>query len=74
MANTATYNPVKMVSTIETLFEIIEYLKTIGESEVIDAISVFGTSQRLTGDWFEEDLSLLLLGTANELKHNVVHS
>jgi DNA-binding IclR family transcriptional regulator len=47
---------------------------TIGENEVIGALSVSGPSHRLTGDLFEEELPSLLLGTANELELNIAHS
>ncbi len=42
--------------------------------EVLGAISISGPSHRLTGDLFEKELPSLLLGTANELELNIVHS
>lgn len=44
------------------------------DEEIIGAISVSGPSHRLKGDWFERELPDLLLGTANELELNIVHS
>lgn len=41
---------------------------------VIGALSVSGPSHRLQGEWFEQDLPTLLLGTANELELNIAHS
>ena len=44
------------------------------DEEIIGAISVSGPSHRLKGDWLERELPDLLLGTANELELNIVHS
>ena len=41
---------------------------------VIGGLSVSGPSHRFTGEQFEEELSTLLLGTANELELNITHS
>lgn len=44
------------------------------DEDIIGALSVSGPSHRLKGDWFERELPDLLLGTANELELNIVHS
>lgn len=44
------------------------------DGSVVGALSVSGPSHRLTGEWFEEELPTLLLGAANELELNVLHS
>lgn len=44
------------------------------DGDVIGALSVSGPSHRLQGDWFEDELPALLLGTANELELNIAHS
>lgn len=41
---------------------------------VIGAIGVSGPTNRLTGNWFEEELPNLLLGTVNELELNIAHN
>lgn len=40
----------------------------------IGALSVSGPTHRFKGDWFEQELPNLLLGTANELELNIAHS
>ncbi|USZ73728.1 IclR family transcriptional regulator (plasmid) [Natronosalvus halobius] len=42
--------------------------------EVIGALSISGPSHRLKGQWFDEELPNLLLGTANELELNIAYS
>jgi DNA-binding IclR family transcriptional regulator len=42
--------------------------------DVIGALSISGPTHRLKGEWFQEELPDLLLGTANELELNIVHS
>lgn len=44
------------------------------DGDVIGALSVSGPSHRLEGNWFEDELPALLLGTANELELNIAHS
>ncbi|WP_117595577.1 IclR family transcriptional regulator [Haloprofundus halophilus] len=44
------------------------------DGDVIGALSVSGPSHRMQGEWFEEDLPKLLLGTANELELNIAYS
>jgi len=44
------------------------------DGDVIGALSVSGPSHRLQGEWFEDELPTLLLGTANELELNIAHS
>jgi DNA-binding IclR family transcriptional regulator len=43
------------------------------DEKVYGALSVSGPSHRIRGDWFEEDIRNLLLGTANELEINLEH-
>ncbi|MEY7851766.1 IclR family transcriptional regulator [Natrarchaeobius sp. A-rgal3] len=60
--------------------ENVEGLRALGTSirdadgDVLGAISVSGPSHRMKGPLFEEELPNLLLGTANELELNIVHS
>lgn len=42
--------------------------------EVIGAISVSGPTHRLKGQWFEEEIPDMLLGTANELELKISYS
>lgn len=42
--------------------------------DVLGAISISGPSHRMKGKLFEEELPNLLLGTANEVELNIVHS
>ncbi|MHB9287892.1 IclR family transcriptional regulator [Halobacteriales archaeon Cl-PHB] len=42
--------------------------------EILGALSVSGPSHRMKGEWFEETLPDLLLGIANELELNIIHS
>lgn len=42
--------------------------------DVLGAISVSAPTNRMKGEWFEEDLPDLLLGTANELELNIAYS
>lgn len=44
------------------------------DGDVIGAISVSGPSYRLTGEWFEEELPMLLMGATNELELNIAHA
>lgn len=44
------------------------------EGRVIGALSVSGPTHRMRGEWFQQDLPELLLGTANELEINVAHA
>lgn len=44
------------------------------DDDVIGALGISGPSHRLQGEWFEEELPTLLLGTANELELNIAHS
>jgi DNA-binding IclR family transcriptional regulator len=41
---------------------------------VLGAISVSGPANRLTGDYFREELPNLLLGTVNEIELNIEYS
>lgn len=56
--------------------ENIEGLKAIsvpipsGDGEALGSISVSGPTNRMTGEWFEEELPSLLLGVSNELELN----
>lgn len=43
-------------------------------AQVLGALSVSGPIHRMKGDWFEQELPDLLLGTANELELNIAHS
>lgn len=60
--------------------ENIEGLRALGTTvrdergDILGAISVSGPSHRMSGTLFEEELPNLLLGTANELELNIVHS
>jgi DNA-binding IclR family transcriptional regulator len=42
--------------------------------DILGALSVSGPTHRMNGEWFEEELPNLLLGTANELELNIAHS
>lgn len=60
--------------------ESIEGLRAVGvpingpDGRVIGAFSVSGPTHRMKGDWFEEEIPDLLLGTANELELNIAYS
>ena len=60
--------------------ENIEGLRAIGvpvkgaDGSVLGALSISGPTHRMKGDWFEEELPNLLLGTSNELELNIAHS
>ncbi|WP_121743426.1 IclR family transcriptional regulator [Natronorubrum halophilum] len=41
---------------------------------VLGAISVSGPTHRMNGDWFTEEIPLILLGTANELELDITFS
>ncbi|WP_254533265.1 IclR family transcriptional regulator [Natrinema gelatinilyticum] len=62
------------------LLEYINGLRAVGvpahdpRDEVIGAISVSGPTHRLKGQWFEEEIPNLLLGTANELELKISSS
>jgi DNA-binding IclR family transcriptional regulator len=45
-----------------------------GTGDILGALSVSGPTHRMNGEWFEEELPNLLLGTANELELNIAHS
>lgn len=47
---------------------------TDGTGKVIGALSVSGPSHRMKGEWFEEEIPNLLLGTVNELELNLKYS
>ncbi|MFB6202261.1 MAG: IclR family transcriptional regulator [Halorhabdus sp.] len=44
------------------------------DDRIIGSLSVSGPTHRLQGEWFEEQLPRLLLGTANELELNITHA
>lgn len=44
------------------------------DGSVLGAFSISGPTHRMKGDWFEEELPNLLLGTSNELELNIAHS
>lgn len=44
------------------------------EDRVVGALSVSGPAHRLTGDWLEQGIPELLLGTANELELNIAYA
>jgi len=44
------------------------------ENGVVRALIVSGPTHRLDGDWLQDELPSLLLGTANELELNIAHS
>jgi len=44
------------------------------DGDIIGAISISGPTDRIKGERFREELPDLLMGTANELKLNIVHS
>lgn len=43
------------------------------DNDVLGAIGLSGPKNRLKGDWFENELSDLLLGTANEIEVKIEH-
>jgi DNA-binding IclR family transcriptional regulator len=47
---------------------------TAADGGVIGALSVSGPSYRLTDEWFEEELPMLLMGATNELELNIAHA
>jgi DNA-binding IclR family transcriptional regulator len=47
---------------------------TAADGGVIGALSVSGPSYRLTDEWFEEELPMLLKGATNELELNIAHA
>lgn len=59
--------------------ETVEGLRAVGvpihsrDGKVTSALSVSGPTHRVKGEWLEQDLLDLLLGTANELELNVAH-
>jgi DNA-binding IclR family transcriptional regulator len=44
------------------------------DDTVVGSLSVSGPAHRVKGEWFEEEIPDLLLGTANELMLNMTHS
>lgn len=60
--------------------ENIEGLNAVGaavngpDDEVLGALSVSGPTNRLKGDWFENDLPDMLMGFANEIELNLKYS
>lgn len=44
------------------------------DGDVLGALAVAGPSNRLTGEWFEEELPDMMLATANELELNLTYS
>ncbi|WP_435181088.1 IclR family transcriptional regulator [Halorussus sp. AFM4] len=47
---------------------------TDGTGELIGSLSISGPSHRMKGEWFEEEIPNLLLGTVNELELNLKYS
>jgi DNA-binding IclR family transcriptional regulator len=47
---------------------------TPGEGHPIGALSISGPSHRMKGEWFNEEIPDLLLGTTNELELNIAYS
>jgi len=47
---------------------------TVPNRRTIGALSIVRPAHRMKGEWFEETLPDLLLGTANELELNITHS
>lgn len=45
-----------------------------GNEDIIGALSVSGPANRLKGEWFENEIPDLLLGTANEIELNLTYS
>lgn len=43
------------------------------DGQILGALSVSGPSHRMKGEWFQEELPNLLLGTANELELNITY-
>jgi len=43
------------------------------DGSILGALSVSGPANRMQGDWFEEELPQLLLGSANEIELNIAY-
>lgn len=60
--------------------ENVEGLRAIGvpvkdkDGSVLGALSISGPTHRMKGEWFEQELPNLLLGTANELELNITYA
>ncbi|WP_255197410.1 IclR family transcriptional regulator [Halorarius litoreus] len=60
--------------------ENVEGLRAIGvpikdkDGSVLGALSISGPTHRMKGEWFEDELPNLLLGTANELELNIAYA
>lgn len=59
--------------------ENIEGLRAVGvsvldEDDVVGALSLSGPSNRMHGEWFEQELPEMLMGSANEIELNLLYS